>query len=147
MDLKEWRAARRAELDLPSGLHVTVQRIELLDLIAQGSIPTPALAMVSDSIKQGTRVEVDLQSFAQYADLINAVVRAALISPPLSDVVDAEHMTLDEIPLNDRIAIFNWTMQGAKQIAPFSGEPGAGADAGRAGATLQPETVGDHRDY
>ena len=133
-NLAQWRATRREELDLPSGLHVTLQRVSMTDLLAMGKLPKTLFAeiqaaakpTVTDAANTGAlAARVDLQAFEkfpEFAELLEAITRTCVVDPPLADVSDDDHLAIGEIPFDDRMAIFNWANAGAKAIAPFSGE-------------------------
>ena len=124
-NLAAWRAQRTQQLALPSGLVVTVHKAGLLDLAAQGSIPTPLADTVQAMLSEAEsmeRVMLDLANFARYASVINIVVKAAVIDPPIADEPDATHVGITEIPMLDRLEIFNWAQQEGAALISFPDE-------------------------
>ena len=118
--LTDWRTQRRTTLTLPSGLEAELRRIAVEDLAARGDIPAPLYAQVTALIA-GAAPALDLASFPDHAKMIDLVASAALVSPAVAEVADETHITMDELPFADRIAIFNWAQGGAAALAPFPG--------------------------
>lgn len=125
MDLQEWRQKQQEgeAMTLPSGLEVRVKRVGLLDLAAQGNVPAPLLGMVEKVLDNQTHKLV-MADFPQYAALINSVVLVAVVSPPIADRADATHLAVDELPMGDRLALFNWANEVSTKLEPFRQEPG-----------------------
>jgi hypothetical protein len=138
MDLKEWREKRKGEKRLlPSGLVVTVRRCDLLDLAAQGQIPAPLVAMVGNLVTTG--VAVNIENFGDYATVVNLLVRACMIDPPVAEEPDDEYVGIQELPMKDRIAIYNWANEGVAWLGPFREESGEPEDTGRSGDEVRAE--------
>ena len=138
MDLKEWRSKRQAEIELPSGLKVWLKRVSLFDLAGAGKIPTTLMALIEQA-QGGT---VGLSDFNEFAELINLVIVNAIVDPPLAQngaTPDDEHLSLDELDWDDRIAIFNICNEGAIRLQPFRRESEAALGAALPGGGLQPE--------
>ena len=72
----------------------------------------------------GAAPTLDLATFPDYAALVNVVAAAALVEPAVAEVADETHITLDELPFEDRLFIFNWAQGGAAALATFPGNPG-----------------------
>jgi hypothetical protein len=137
-NLAAWRATRRVTMTLPaSGLEVTLKRVAVEDLAGRGSIPTPLYGQVQALMAAGgagAAPALDLASFPDYVTLIDLVAAAALVEPAVAEVADETHITIDELPLGDRIIIFNWAQGVPAALATFPGDPaGPGAGAGSAG--------------
>lgn len=127
--LAAWRAQRTEELSLPSGLVVTVQRLGILDAVMDGGeLPKPLLGLVEQLQQTGEQTALGLADVAQFMPLINATVARALLDPPVAAAPDADHLSIEELPADDRLAIFNWLNGPARQIAPFRAQS-AGAVA------------------
>lgn len=119
MNLRDWRQSRRETRTLPSGLEVTLKRVSLLDLAMNGDIPNTLSGMVDDMIDQDKTVQVKSSDFGQYGEVINLVVKACVVEPAIADEADDLHLSLGEIPMEDRLEIFDWANQGVEQLAPF----------------------------
>jgi hypothetical protein len=122
INLAAWRAARQSEQSLPSGLSVKLRRVNLIDLAANGKIPTPLIGqakqMMSDA-QSAANLEISLEDFAKYAAVIDLVAAAALLSPPVAAEADDTHIAIHELPIEDRLHIFNWAQQEAAPLATF----------------------------
>lgn len=109
-NLAEWRASRLHEMDLPSGLPVTVRDVTMTDLMMTGKLPDSFVDLAQDAAqKEGSGF--DLKALAKNAGdfraMLDALVELALVSPKIGSVADDEHITLDEMPNDDKMAIFN----------------------------------------
>ena len=125
-NLQAWRQGRQATLHLSCGLTVTVCKVDLLDLAARGKIPVPLYAAVQQMMDQQSNVAgLDLATLPERAAIIDLVVSAALIDPPLADEPSDEAITLAELPFVDRISIFSWAHEEAAQVATFPGDAAA----------------------
>ncbi len=130
MNVAQWRASRRTELTLPSGLDVRLQKRTLITLAAEGQIPDTLSGLVDDMQARAT-TKVEMKEFPQFAPLVDLVVRACLIEPQLVDTeVDADdtHITLSSLDFEDRMEIFNWANRGAKKLAPFRPQQAPGVE-------------------
>ena len=143
MDLATWRAQREQTLTLPSGLTVRVRRVQLLDLAAQGMVPAPLHDQVQALINHAAQqhLAVTLAEFPQHAAVIDMVVTAAVIDPPIAAVADEAHLAVSELEFADRLAIFSWAHQEASALATFPGDAGDGGRTrrGRRAVPLPPE--------
>ncbi len=154
MDLKTWRANRQVTLQLPSGLTVVLRRVNLIDVVATGKLPAPLLGLVQDLVDEadkGVKPNLELADLPQYGELVEIVVQAAIVDPPifneaelealLAEGIDAEaqvrvrqryadsHLQVADLSWDDRTEIFNCVSKGAKEIAPFSKQSGDGQNA------------------
>ncbi len=153
MDLKTWRANRQVTLPLPSGLTVALRRVTLIDVVAMGKLPVPLLGMVQDLVDNadhGVKPNLELADLPQYAKLVEIVVQAAIVDPPLFNEaelaallakVGAEaqaqvrqtyvdsHLDFGDLSWDDRTEIFGIVSKGAKEIAPFPERSGDGQNA------------------
>lgn len=109
-NLAEWRASRLHEMDLPSGLPVTVRDVTMTDLMMTGRLPDSFLEMAQEAAKNNA-ADFDLKTLtknaADFRAMLDALVELALVSPKVGSVSDDEHITLDELPNDDKMAIFN----------------------------------------
>lgn len=130
MDLGAWRESRQAgeQFTLPSGLVMRLRRVSLMDLATQGEIPAPLVGLV-ESLLQRDSVELSLEEFGQYGRVTGLVAKAAAVDPPVADEADGEHLGVDELPMADRIAIFNWANGGVRSLRPFRPEAAESVDA------------------
>ncbi len=91
-------------MTLPSGLKVRVRRLTMLDLAAQGSIPAP-LVEAADQVLEG--IELTIEDFPKYAPAIDMLVTACIVDPPVASKPDAKHLAVSELPMKDRLAVYN----------------------------------------
>ncbi len=150
MDLKQWRASRRATITLPSGLEVILQKVSLQDLVVSGTLPAPLLQEVyrvyqEGGFGDGAEVNFDspemsniLEKLPDAIKMFDAVSRAALAQPCVGEVPDDEHITLAELSLEDKEAIFNWASAEVPALTPFRAEPNGDGAAAPSGGELSP---------
>lgn len=107
-NLAKWRANRKHELTLPSGLIVEVRDATMTDLVLTGTLP-PALLAELEKVAPGK--QVDLGRFAGTSDfgkLVNELVKICVVDPPIADLADDDHIGMDELTGDDRMAVFTW---------------------------------------
>lgn len=115
MNLEEWRAARAAGEPgtLPSGLTVVLQKVHIMDLVSQGKIPQqlqPALErQLGHSNNKSQQMTTD--ELAAYYELTGIVALACIKEP--------QGLTAEELPAEDKIAVYQWAMEGAQKLQPF----------------------------
>src|SRR5690242_13569980 len=107
--LAQWRSSRLHELDLPSGMTVWVRDVSMMDLMLTGKLPETLIEFADDAGKQG-KAEIDLKkvvkSGTDFNVMLNAVVLACVVEPPIAEKGDDDHLGLDEINGDDKMAIF-----------------------------------------
>ena len=120
MDLNTWREKRQngEKYTLQDGLVVTLRRCDLMDLAEQGKVPTP-LVDAANGLLSNTKTELNIEDFPQYAPVINLVARACIVDPATADTADEDHLCVEELPVVDRLAIYNWAVQGVQPLAKF----------------------------
>lgn len=133
--LAAWRAGQTEEVSLPSGLVVTARRITLEDVIISGNIPKPLLGMIEQLRTEAAAKGMTVDRLVEFMPVVDLTVRMAIVDPPLAEVADEDHMSFDELPGRDRLALFTWLVQPAAAIAPFRAEP-AGAVAAPSGGEV-----------
>lgn len=134
MKLREWRKKQQAmeTMTLPGGLEVVLRRVHILDLVASGRIPETLDALV----KKATATGFGVEDVMEFLPLINSVATACLVEPAIGEQADETHVTLDEMPLLDRLAIFEWANGAANALRPFRGEQTGVVEPARAGDDL-----------
>lgn len=122
MNLAQWRASRLHELNLPSGLTVTVRDVTMTDLLLTGKLPAFFVEMADEAAKGGA-AGLDLKQLAQNSEefkmMLYVLVTLALVSPELATTADDEHITLDELPNDDKMAIFNFVNREVTAMQSF----------------------------
>jgi hypothetical protein len=135
--LAQWRAGRTEEVTLPSGLVVTAKRISLEDVIMSGDIPKPLMGMLSALQTEATANALTVDRLVEFMPVVDRTVRLAILEPPIADVADDDHLSIEELPAKDRLALFSWLVQPAAALAPFRSEPVGAVDAAPGGDGVQ----------
>lgn len=139
--LAQWRASRLHELVLPSGMTVWVRDASMMDLMLSGRLPETVMEFANE--QQGA-AELDLRAIAKSAAdfnaLLNAAVLACVVEPPVAAQGDDDHLGLDEIGGDDKMAIFNWLNREVSDLHPFREGEGEPVAAVQPGDGLRPET-------
>lgn len=147
--LAAWREATAPrEIDLGEGLTVLVRRVRLQDLIAAGTIPITliddAAAAQKRARKRGGRAAVE--DTRQVLSMIDAVVLAVVIDPPLAVVADDDHLALEALSPDQRMRIFEAVNSEAAALRPFRGQPDGDEAAARGGDDVPPAAERDTED-
>jgi hypothetical protein len=120
--LAAWRQQRRERQTLPSGLPAVLHRFSVLDVAARGGVPLPILDQMEALIaaaERGGAAAVSLANYADYAGAINLVVQACMVDPPVADEPSDTHVGINELPIGDRIFIFEWAHGEVAPLATF----------------------------
>lgn len=114
MNLEEWRKQRQAgeEAELPSGLVVRIRKVSLMDLAEQGQIPQTLVPKINELMKGKGGNSVD--EVKEASGLVNVVCRACIVEPA--------GLQVEELPYEDRLAIFTWASAVATKLKPFRRE-------------------------
>ncbi len=135
--LQAWKARGASRvLELPSGMMVRVRPVLLENLMLDGTIPLTLMRELQ-AIKpkrDGTLIDEDA---LKMTPLIDAVVLAAVIDPPLSREGGEESIALDEIGFSDRVFIFEEVNRPTAAMQTFRQQPGGDADATPGGQDLR----------
>lgn len=121
--LAQFRAKLIHEMTLPqSGLTVYLRDASITDLMLLGKLPQSLLnTIIAESEKDGQKNEsIDLAQFSnsdQFGALVNGVVMACVVEPPVAEKGDDEHLGIDEIPGDDRMKIFEWAN---REVTPLA---------------------------
>lgn len=137
--LKQAEAARRERIasfrfeqvkefpgPLPvSGLQIFVRNVTMMDLIFTGMLPEPLLDVINDMQDKGAE-EVDLKKIArngaEFNAMVNALVILAVVEPPIAEKGDEDHIGIDEMNGDDKMAIFSWVNREVKSMRSFRDE-------------------------
>lgn len=109
MRLEEWRAKRQAgeQATLPSGLEVTLRKVNLLELAKRGGIPQ-TLQPLAEQALQGKRA-LTLTELAEIDEMAGIVAGACIVAPADLDP--------SELDFTDKMAIFQWANSGAATLS------------------------------
>lgn len=122
VNLAEWRASRLHEETLPSGLAVTLRDVTMTDLMLTGKLPDAFLDMAQDAARQDAGsfdVKAIAKNAAEFRAMLDALVELALVSPKIGAAADDEHITLDELPNDDKMHIFNFLNREVTALQSF----------------------------
>lgn len=124
MNLAEWREKQRGgePYVTPSGLTVRLKPCSLLDLATRGEIPEPlqtsANELLSDKI-----VPLNVQNASEFEGMVNLVVMAGVVDPPIGEEATEAQMGIRELPFDDRFAIFSQLTTIKAVLRPFRQQP------------------------
>lgn len=121
MNLAQWRASHLHEMDLPSGLPVTLRDVTMTDLLLTGKLPASFVDIAQDAAEKGN--SFDLKQLAEKGEefrvMLDALVEIALVVPLIGSVADDTHITLAEFPTDDKMAIFNFVNREVTALQSF----------------------------
>jgi hypothetical protein len=139
--LAQWRATRLTELELPSGMTVWVKDATMMDLMLTGKLPDGIVDFAEEAAKAG-QASIDLKKVAQNAKgfkaMLDALVLECVVEPPIADQGDDDHLGIDEIGGDDKMAIFNWANREVDQLRPFREGENEPVEAVQPGNGLRP---------
>jgi hypothetical protein len=120
--LAQWRSNRLHELTLPSGMTVWVRDISMMDMMLTGKLPESIMEFANEADKQG-KAEIDLKAIVKsgtdFGLMLDTVVLTCVVEPPIAQTGDDDHLGLDEINGDDKMAIFNYVNREAEKLRPF----------------------------
>ena len=125
MNLQEWRNKREQgeEAILPSGLEITLRKVNLLELAKLGQIPQTLQALAEETM-QGKRLT--LAELGEVDQMLTLVAGACIVAPVGLDAA--------ELDFSDKMAVFEWANTGAAKLQFFRRQqekPVATAPAGK----------------
>ena len=128
MNANQYRSKLRATVYLPiAGMEAVVRRVSVATLAANGQIPQTLQTIAEDFVGAPDK-EITLAEFPKYADVVNMIVKAAMVEPRVGDEATDEQLDVREMEFEDRIAVFNFVNAGASALRPFRAEQNAGVE-------------------
>lgn len=120
-NIAKWREAQRHEMDLPSGLHVTLRNVTMTDLMYSGKLPATLVDLFTEIDVDAKDVDLKqiISNMGDFQVMLDALVSIAMVEPLIGSVADDDHITLAELSSNDKMEIFNWANRDAPQLKPF----------------------------
>lgn len=133
MNLAAWRAKQAGEeFTLPSGLDVTLRRASLIDLAQRGAIPETLRPAVDDLTARGTGAQkLTVDELGEFTKVVDVIVAACIVGP--------EGLTVEELPWDDRMAIYQWANESSGKLAPFRSEQNGAVEIAFSSGELRPE--------
>ena len=128
-----WKKASQATaLDVPSGNTCKARRVGLDTFIKKGLIPNSLMPIVQEAMK-GKKTEMDLESVSeedliQIMELIDAVTVDVVVEPRVHPVPESVEdrddgiLYVDEVVMEDKMFIFQWTVGGSSDLERFREE-------------------------
>jgi hypothetical protein len=105
-----------------SGMSVFVRNVTMMDLIFTGTLPEPLMDVIQELQKSGSD-EIDLKKIArngaEFRSMVDALVIIAVVEPPIAEKGDEEHIGINEMAGDDKMAIFNWINREVKAMRSF----------------------------
>lgn len=125
MNLKEWRGQqqRTKDVDLPSGLTVTVQPVPMQAFL-RGRIPDSITPIVTEMLESGGLIPAvkTLDEARAWFDLIDAVALAAIVSPrvvPDGQATGDDELAVGELSEADKSSLLLLLGATAKALESF----------------------------
>lgn len=132
----DFKNRMRAILELPSGLTVKARNPGGLQafLDQNGSIPNSLMAIVQEGLRKGKAPDVeefmkdgqfDPAMMSDMDTMLNVLVTKVIIEPPVLPVPKSEddrsdeQLYADEIPLDDKMFLYQWVAGGTKDLETF----------------------------
>ena len=144
-----FRAEHIKEMPNPlpdSGLHIFLRDASIMDLVLSGKLPEPLVDVITQ-LTEGDQKEFDIKAMArngaEFGQMVNGLVIAAVIEPPIAEKGDDDHIGINEISYDDRMAIFEWLNREKNSLHSFRGGQGEPVPAVQPGDGVQPETQPD----
>lgn len=137
-----WREKLNAteEIELPSGPAVVRAHVTVLDLAAAGQIPTTLLTELDDLNRKtkGDPAKAGADLLTKIMPALDALVLAALVDPPVTRDGGADSLSLAEVPMVDKLALFARLNGAADTLRPFRGQEGQSDGASHSGNGVSP---------
>ena len=109
------------EMDLPSGLPVTLRDVTMTDLLLTGKLPASFVDLAQDAAAKGDSLDLKqlVEKGEDFRAMLDALVEIALVTPLIGAVADDSHITLAELPNDDKMAIFNFVNREVTALQSF----------------------------
>lgn len=123
------KGVNRTQLELPSGNVMTVKRVGIETLLANGKVPNGLLAIMQNAMNgKKTALNMDNVSAEQVGEMFTLFDNVCLdvcIDPKVHPVPedeadrDEDELYIDDVDQVDKSFIFNWTVGGSSDLAKF----------------------------
>ncbi len=148
--LANFRANRVKEMPEPlpvSGMRVFVRDVTMMDLVLSGKLPEPLVEVIQSLEGGDTEQEVDLRKIArngeEFGMMVDALVMLGCVEPPVAEQADIDHVGIDELAGDDKMAIFSYLHREVQTLKSFRDE-GNSLEAAQPGGDVQHASEPDH---
>jgi hypothetical protein len=148
-NIAKFRAEHVKEMPDPlpdSGLRIFLRDASMMDLVFSGRLPEALLDVFKEMTDSGGK-DFDLKAMArngaEFSQMVDGLVMAAVIEPPIAEKGDDDHLGINELSADDRMAIFEWLNREKNDLHSFRGEQDEPVSTAQPGIGVQPETQPD----
>jgi hypothetical protein len=119
LSLADWLETRVLETVTPSGLAIKMRRVGMLDLLTQGAVPEPLLAIIAEGKEE---ISVEPEQLPEVMKAFDAMALACLIEPEVIEGRSRDgKLGLADMPYEDKEFIFSLANEEAEALEPFRG--------------------------
>lgn len=135
--IRQTIAPRPVELSIGE---VLIKPVKLENLVMSRRIPI-TLVKRMDGMQRTAAGGFKVEDAVEMAEMIDAVVMAAMVDPRVTVDGDEDSLALLDVPWEDRVLIFTEANRPAAALAPFPGgeQPGSGDSPAPDGEGVRPE--------
>lgn len=126
------------EIELPSGPAVIKSSVTLLDLAAAGHIPQTLLTELEELGSNPDKTGID--TFTRVMPALDAIAIAVFVDPKVTRDGGPDSLSVEEIPILDKLLLFRRSNGAAELLRPFRGQEGKSNRAAQPGNGVQPAT-------
>jgi len=147
--IAKFRAEQIKEMPEPlpdSGLKIFLRDASMMDLVLSGKLPEPLIDVINDARengKEGFDIKAMARNGKEFSEMIDGLVLASVIEPPLAEKGDDDHIGIREISSDDKMKIFEWLNREKNSLHSFREGQAEPAEAVQPGDGVQPETQPD----
>ena len=115
-------------VELPTGPVVKVRKPKLLDMFASGQIPGELinLSRSSSEAEMEKKIEGSPEARKKTMEMMNAVVKAAIVEPEIVDEpdYDKQQIHIDDLDMADKLFVYKIAMGGTEELKKFREQSG-----------------------
>jgi len=126
-NLKKWRESRLHEIELPSGLVMTIRDVDIASVFIEGNIPNTLIDLIGSDEFQGlNEEEAGKKMLGEHKNDFNTLIRqliiASFVEPKIGDVADDDHILYSELSFEDKMHVFNFLNRDVQAVRSFRDE-------------------------
>lgn len=129
-----------------SGLKIYLRDASMMDLVLSGKLPEPLIDVINEARengKDGFDIKAMARNGKEFSEMIDGLVLAAVIEPPIADKGDDEHIGIREISADDKMKIFEWLNREKNALHSFRSEQTEPVAVAQPGGGVPAETQPD----